>query len=198
MNRAESISEKVATRIVMLSITYIQDLLYWIIVKLIVNYIVIGIDKKTFLLHEEEVYIVINKSAPVYSGKRREIKLKSLTQTYEKTSHTTWTLSIQIQIICLYNLYNKFKVHVVRLVFSVRDNHSDLRDISRSFLQSQFELNWWFNNKGPLRFKIFFTCSLIISLRLTFFPFLMIELFADPFSSGVVHNEVNYKTKSKK
>ena len=40
-----------------------------------------------------------------------------LTRTYKKTSHTTWTLNIKITVICLYNLYNKFKVHVVWLVF---------------------------------------------------------------------------------
>ena len=65
---------------------------------------------------------------------KRSLKSEWLLWTYEKTSHTTWTFSIKIWIICLYIIYNKIKVQVVWLVFSqVRSNYSDLRDFFRSF-----------------------------------------------------------------
>ena len=34
-----------------------------------------------------------------------------------KQGITTWTLNIKIRVICLYNLNNKYKVHVVDLFF---------------------------------------------------------------------------------
>ena len=48
----------------------------------------------------------------------RNLSISSyLTRTFEETSHTTWTLNLKIQFLCLYNSYNKFKVQVVRLFF---------------------------------------------------------------------------------
>ena len=43
----------------------------------------------------------------------KSLKSKCLTRTYEKISHTTWTLNIKIWVICLYRFYNNFKVHVL-------------------------------------------------------------------------------------
>ena len=53
-----------------------------------------------------------------FAKKELEKSLKSncLTRTY-----ATWTLSIKILVIYLYNLYNKFKVHVAWLIFHLRD-----------------------------------------------------------------------------
>ena len=52
------------------------------------------------------------------NDKAMEKTLKaSSTQTYRKTSHTTWTLNIKMRVICHNNSYNKFKVQVVWLVF---------------------------------------------------------------------------------
>ena len=67
---------------------------------------------------------------------KKSQKSKSLTWTYKKTSHTTWTFNIKIQVICLYNSYYKYEVHVVWLVFfsQVRIKRSDLRDFSTSFM----------------------------------------------------------------
>ena len=44
---------------------------------------------------------------------RNPLRSKYLTRAYKKTSHTTLTFNIKITVICLYNLYIKFKVHVV-------------------------------------------------------------------------------------
>ena len=35
----------------------------------------------------------------------------------KKSSHTRWTINIKIRVICLYNLYNKFKLHVQYVVW---------------------------------------------------------------------------------
>ena len=44
---------------------------------------------------------------------KKSLKAKCST----KTSHMTWTLYIKIWAICLYNLYIKYQVHVIWLVF---------------------------------------------------------------------------------
>ena len=68
----------------------------------------------------------------------KSLKSKHLTRTHKKTSHTTWTLSIQIRAICFYKSLNKIKVHViVWFVFLwVRVKWFDLRDFSTSFTQN--------------------------------------------------------------
>ena len=48
--------------------------------------------------------------------------LKCLTQTNQKTSHTTCTLNIKMRVICLYTSYNQLKVHVVWLFFFELNN----------------------------------------------------------------------------
>ena len=54
-----------------------------------------------------------------------------------RKSHTIWTLNLKIRGICLYNLYNKFKVHVVWLDFlQVRVNYFDIRGFFTSFLMN--------------------------------------------------------------
>ena len=56
---------------------------------------------------------------------KKSLKEKCLTRTCKKTSHITWTLYIKLWAICLYNLYKKYKVHVIWLVFlQVRVKHS--------------------------------------------------------------------------
>jgi len=46
---------------------------------------------------------------------KKSLKSKCLYRLYKKASHThtTWTLNIKIWLLCLINLYDKLKVHVV-------------------------------------------------------------------------------------
>ena len=85
----------------------------------------------------------------------KSLKSKCLTRTYEKTSHTTWTLNIKIWVICLYSLYNF--ISSCSMFFWVRVKKFDLRDFSTSFVLSTNHgflarlLDW---NKIPLVFMV--------------------------------------------
>ena len=59
------------------------------------------------------------KVIPRFSSKdmKKSLQPTYLTQIYKETSHTTWTQNIKMRDILLYYLYNKFKVHIVWLVF---------------------------------------------------------------------------------
>ena len=50
---------------------------------------------------------------------KKFLKEKCLNRTYTKTSHIKWILYIKVWAICLYNLYKKYKVHVIWLVFFI-------------------------------------------------------------------------------
>ena len=94
-----------------------------------------------------------------------EISQIKLFKPYRKTSHTTWTLIIKIQIICLYNSQNKFEVQVVWLVFLyVQAKDFDMRDFFTSFCKCYFckelakekEITEW-AIKYMNSFKVFFS-----------------------------------------
>ena len=61
----------------------------------------------------------------IYRKRRGEIsQLKMLNQNFnktqqKKTSHTTWTFNIKMQIKCLYNSYNKLKFWLSILVWEI-------------------------------------------------------------------------------
>ena len=84
---------------------------------------------------------VFQKLAVHEKDQEKSLKSNCLTKTYKKTSHSSWTLSIQIRVICLYNLHNKFEVHVVWLDFFLRwVNHFNLERFLHVFCNNVYFL----------------------------------------------------------